>query len=195
MNSPNSPYPKHSLANKIAPIAREAFKDHELEQTLDSGLFRSWRCRRPTSWAYGFDVTTSPGWLFIGGDIDHLALKREADMIAWGRRCFDRPQIDLHYVSSKAPQSLNRTAFNSDLIRPALEDYLDVTDERASLITEAEDECGCSTSWYTFLEDNVLDPEDLLSVMDYSPDLLWPIFGLRKFFELLIASGYDWSKY
>lgn len=63
--------------------SEKTFAEHTIEQRLNQGLFRSWRCKRPNSWNYGFDVTTIPGSLIVTGDMGVMVFEREADMLPW----------------------------------------------------------------------------------------------------------------
>lgn len=81
----------------IRELSSEAFKDHTITERMRSGLFRSWRCQRPGSWNYGFDITTTPGYLIITGDLGCMIVSREADMLPWCRGAID----STHYFASK----------------------------------------------------------------------------------------------
>ena len=88
--------------------ANKAFADHVLTVRLDTeGPFRAYRCQKPDSWTYGFDVTFTPGWVTIAGDIGFLALSRCADMLPWLRGTVARDGcIDFRYVAEKAPHCI-----------------------------------------------------------------------------------------
>jgi hypothetical protein len=73
---------------------------HRMEVKLDRGLYRHLRFRRPGSWAYGFDITTWPGYLGFGGDAGEYVFCRAADMIGFFRQPEGRP-IDYRYWAEK----------------------------------------------------------------------------------------------
>lgn len=89
--------PVRERINHIAALAKDAFKDHQIEQQFDNGLWRSWRCRRAKSWAYGFDVVTGPGWIMLRGDLGTMCWERELDMVKWARGAIN----DLSYFAEK----------------------------------------------------------------------------------------------
>lgn len=91
--------PTDARIEKIFKMAREAFAKHQIEQRLGQGLWRSWRCRRPDDWAYGFDVTTGPGWLMIRGDLGAMMWERTEDMLPWCRSAIR----DINYLAEKVP--------------------------------------------------------------------------------------------
>ena len=91
-----------ALIQMHAQMAATAFKDHVVTLRLDVGMFRSWRCQKPGTWAYGFDVTTTPGYLILTGDIGEMILRRCDDMIAWTRSSIR----DAHYFAEKVPNSI-----------------------------------------------------------------------------------------
>lgn len=91
-----------SAIAKNEDLARKAFAEHECTMRLDQGMFRSWRCMKPKSWAYGFDVHTTPGHLIVTGDIGDLIVSRCEDMIDWSRGAVKDP----HYFAEKVPHSI-----------------------------------------------------------------------------------------
>lgn len=102
---------KHQLMADFAQRASEVFKDHVITQHLAQGMYRSWRCKKPGTWNYGFDVTTRPGWLFITGDIGDLIVTRANDMIAWARGAISDPQ----YFAEKVPHAMPTKEWSYDL--------------------------------------------------------------------------------
>lgn len=83
---------------QIRDLAREAFRDHQITKNVSQGLYRHWRCARPGSRMYCFNVITEPGRLIVTGDIGVLILCREKDMLPWLRGSIDSTD----YLSSKA---------------------------------------------------------------------------------------------
>ena len=93
--------------DQIHGIAVTAFAGHKIEQRLNQGMFRSWRCRRDGTWAYGFDVTTIPGTLVITGDIGELIVQRSEDMISWSSGSIH----SIDYFAEKVPRSMETGEF------------------------------------------------------------------------------------
>lgn len=61
-----------------------------MEIHQDDDLYRNLRFRKPDSWAYGFDITTWPGYLCFSGDMGCYVFARIPDMFAFFR---DQPHI------------------------------------------------------------------------------------------------------
>lgn len=78
-------------------LAAQAFAQHTITERLRVGLYRAWRCQRPGSWAYGFDITLIPGSLIVTGDLGDMIVSREEDMLPWCRRAVE----SLEYFSEK----------------------------------------------------------------------------------------------
>lgn len=91
--------------------SEQYFKDHVATVTCDHPECRSWRCQKPGTWCYGFNVTVRPGWIYLDGDIGFLALSRERDMIAWLRGAIRDPD----YMAQKVPQELVVQEYNREL--------------------------------------------------------------------------------
>src|SRR5690348_17164327 len=103
-----------------AEMAALAFAEHKLTERLNQGMFRSWRCCRPGSWTYGFDVTTTPGYLFVTGDIGDLIVGRTGDMIAWSRSAIG----SISYFAEKVPSSIDTKEWSSDRAREWIRDEI-----------------------------------------------------------------------
>lgn len=99
-----------ALIQRHAEMAASAFKDHVATLRLEVGMFRSWRCQKPGTWCYGFDVTTTPGHLFVTGDIGDLVVSRTEDMLAWARDAINSP----HYFAEKVPRSIETEEWSFD---------------------------------------------------------------------------------
>lgn len=59
--------------------------NHELTVLHEDGVYRHLRFRSPKSWAYGFDVTTWPGYLCYTGDMGCYVFRRLEDMLEFFR--------------------------------------------------------------------------------------------------------------
>lgn len=75
-------------------------REHELEVVREDGLYRHLRCRRPGTFAYGFDILTWPGWLAVTGDMGAVMFTRLPDMFEFFRGS-GRP--DFSYWAEKMP--------------------------------------------------------------------------------------------
>lgn len=168
------------------------FAEHRLTQELDDGLFRAWWCARPRSGTYSFRVVTAPGWLYLSGDIGHLALSRERDMLPWTRSVVTGESVDLCYLAEKTPRTLQTTEFNYEEAYEQLVAILDDSefdaDERGRLLRRARSASN-SYDWQSFCADyvNRYGADQVPESKDYSASLCWQVLGLRRFFELLDA--------
>ena len=106
----------------IAADARRAFKDHQLTIRFEHGEFSEYRCRRPNTWFYGFDVSFAPGRLSLNGDLGSITLIADYDMRAWLRTSIDEPE----YIAGKI-----RSAPDSGVYQYTEEAALDWLDDMA----------------------------------------------------------------
>lgn len=58
---------------------------HQLRIIREDGVYRHIRCRRPDTWAYGFDLITWPGFLAYTGDMGEFLFARVEDMFNFFR--------------------------------------------------------------------------------------------------------------
>lgn len=100
--------------------AAAAFSEHQITVRLDQGVFRSWRCCRPDSWTYGFDVTTTPGNLYVTGDIGDLIVSRTNDMIAWSRSAVE----SIGYFEEKVPNCIVTRVWDPDRAREWIDEQV-----------------------------------------------------------------------
>lgn len=170
---------------QIQTFAEKEFRDHVLTVRLDqSGPFRSYRCQRPGSWCYGFDVTFVPGWVYLSGDIGHLALSREVDMLPWLRGVLTRGTIDLRYVAEKSPQSITNRAWSEwgakRMLDRIFESY-EISDvdqaELRAMTTDQHD-------WGAFVIPKLLDLEvyefyEFGDASDWDSNYCWCVLGLK----------------
>lgn len=111
--NPKQPKPlsvSDAMLKRHADMAADAFKDHVVTERLNQGMFRSWRCARPNSGTYGFTVNTTPGYMFVTGDIGELMLCRTEDMVDWSRKSIGDPS----YFAEKVPPSIPTVEWSFD---------------------------------------------------------------------------------
>lgn len=182
---------QNNVTDQVARLAEKSLAEHQLEQRSTNGLFRSWRCMMPDSWNYGFDVTTTPGWIFLYGDIGHLALCRDEDMLPWVRGRFGGSSIDFRYIAEKSPQEIITRKWDQDAAIRQLDEHLadveiDDYEKRLEYMDSAracEDQCEWLDLCRDLCSDGVCDmPPD---GTDWAPGFLWCVFGLKRFIELL----------
>ena len=167
------------MTRDIEEMAGKAFAEHQITRRFDSELVRHYRCQKPGTWTYGFDVTFTPGWVFIHGDIGHLALNREADMLPWLRRLFECERIDFRYAAQKAPSCIKTREWTEEAAHRAIDNWLDGRErtydeqrELHDLVDEQWDEAVRIMS-----EDGPME----FDPRDWTPEFLWCLYGLRWF--------------
>lgn len=95
--------------------------EHAMTVLRDDGLYRHLRFRSPETWAYGFDIVTWPGYLYIGGDVEDYVFARTVDMFEFfaGDARDAGGTINPHYWSEKLKGSLLRSARGQEYTREA----------------------------------------------------------------------------
>lgn len=183
--------------------AETTFAEHKIEQRLNQGLFRSWRCKRPNSWNYGFDVTTIPGSLIVTGDIGLMVFEREADMIPWLQTGVRNNELD--YMAGKVPRDIKVREYCSEVAREEIVeigrrikpdsvpriftsstgrmDYKQVKERFKTMLgrdsdLDIHDEHSVKSTLY---ESGFVDGGDFPSLDDYTSGYLW-IFSALKWF-------------
>lgn len=165
--------------DQIHGIAVTAFAGHKIEQRLNQGMFRSWRCRRDGTWAYGFDVTTIPGTLVITGDIGELIVQRADDMIAWASGSVH----SIDYFAEKVPRSMQTGEFCVEVakeflseLRSDLRDTGDLDEETKDKIAElrnildGDEVADFQTELYL---SGLVDGCDMPNLKNYTSNFLW----------------------
>lgn len=96
--------------DQIAEMAKTNFAGHQIEVRLDHGLFRNWRCAKPDTGSYAFNISTEPGRLFVTGDVGCMIWEREPDMITWARQAIK----DIDYMAGKVPSEIKTRQWDVD---------------------------------------------------------------------------------
>ena len=181
---------------QVAEFATKAFERHVIIQNVSQGLYRHWRCSRPDSGMYAFNVITEPGRLIVTGDLGELILCRCPDMVEFVRSAIR----DLHYLSSKA-EGTPTHEWSDDVAR----DWVDaeVTEIHAEMeadeplseeskkkyavrlekyreVRESIDE-GEHSFDHALYESRLTDGCDWPRVRTYSCEFLWIVEALRWF--------------
>lgn len=179
---------KPSNVEQIFELSKETFKEHVITRNeLSSDIIRYWRFQKPGTWNYGFDVHTIPGWIFLSGDIGHLAISREADMLPWCMGVIAEPtnpsRIDYHYVASKVPHELQTKCWTEHAANKDLAHAIKLLDlprsERLNLPRRVDDETEWRDVQKQLYEDFHLD--EIPSGTEFAPGFVWCVLGLRAF--------------
>lgn len=159
--------------------AAEAFKDHVIEERLNNGMYRHWRCRRPGGdSAYWFDVTTTPGSIIVTGDIGELIVRRTEDMIAFCRGSIN----SIDYFAEKVPHSIPTDEFDMDVaeewideqIRNAADYCYDSDDlEKLEELKHGLDETSEGSFARDLWDSGLNDGGDFPNVRNYNSNFLW----------------------
>lgn len=103
-----------------AELAAKAFAEHKIRMRLNQGMFRSWRCQKPETWCYGFDITTTPGALLVTGDIGTLVVERTNDMISWASSAVR----SIDYFAQKVPHEIATEKFDIEVAKEWIGDEI-----------------------------------------------------------------------
>lgn len=188
--------------------SEKTFAEHAIEQRLDQGLFRSWRCKKPGTWSYGFDVTTTPGNLIVTGDLGVMVFEREADMLGWLRKSINDP----HYMAGNVQRDIKVREYCPEVAKEAIrecgrrikpddypsiylvpgpagrmtysqvkERFLETLGSQSDL--DIYDEHGTKTAMY---HSGFWDGGDFPTLEDYTSGYLW-IYSALKWFVSKVA--------
>jgi hypothetical protein len=189
------------VGDRVRSVVNQAKKDlseHQVTMRLNNGLWRSWRCQRPGSWVYGFDVTTGPGWIMVTGDMGTCVWERTADMIDWAEASIN----SLSYFAEKVPREIKIKEYDPDKAKAWL---------LGEIVDYFNDHCGSDdhggmddkqwTHWHRLLtlyrhedpsdqmefaqaihKSGVADGSDWPNFYNYTYHFLWIREGLKWFF-------------
>ena len=90
------------IRSMIREMAERNFAEHKIEVLRNDGFYRHFSCAKPGTKVYWFDIITFPMYLVIVGDIGHLILARDTDMLLWANRSVN----ELPYFAEKVVQSI-----------------------------------------------------------------------------------------
>lgn len=141
-------------------MAAQAFRDHQVEVRLSNGVYRVFRCGRPGSSICAFWVATTPGMLFVYGDVGELVVSRTYDMLAWAKSAIRDP----NYFAEKVPHCAIKTREWSyaKAIEWIDEEIADAQKERDSERDEDDDpdrmKCPKCGNLVLVLEDETFEP-------------------------------------
>lgn len=104
-----SPYESETVREQFERAYHSSYRMHEITRVIESpcGILKSYRCQRPSSWMYGFDVIINGATLVVTGDIGECMWKREMNMLDWFAKAFP----DLHYLAGKVPHAIKTREF------------------------------------------------------------------------------------
>lgn len=160
----------------------KALAEHVITERMRSGVYRSWRCQKPGTWTYGFDITTYPGTIVITGDIGDLIVQRVYDMLPWCRSSVN----DAQYFASKVPHAIQTKEFSDNELRRWIKDELkdkETKAEHKKILKEAVlhlDDSHGSEWWHERLYD-VWIGNDPPGWKDYTRNFLWCRDAIRWF--------------
>ena len=173
---------------QVEALARDAFARHTLAVRYAQGEFRGWRCQRPGSWSYGFDVGAEPGRIWVMGDIGCLVLERERDMVAWLSGAVRDPQ----YMAGKAVPEIETEEFDADCAERWVREHLDedhrLADRIAASGLTAQDLIDTARQqgeheFYRALYE--LGESDMPRCRNFTAGFLWQREALKTFLRLL----------
>lgn len=170
---------------EIAEMAVKSLKDHALTAEGDG----RWYCGKPGTGYYSFRVITSPGCVFMHGDLGEIALIcHDRDSLQWLKT-----STHMDYALGKASER-KREFLPSEAERALKDIYNDRDDNRRGIVDKIRD----SWEWYSG-EDDKFSPEmafriayrdatgdcEVPDCTDWDGSMIWQWHALRKFVELL----------
>lgn len=169
----------------IRELSDDSFKDHQITELSRNGVFRSWRCGRPSSGTYRFFITTYPGVIVVTGDIGDLIVERVYDMLPWCRDAVDSTE----YFAQKVPHAIPTKEFSLDVLRAWIAEML--VDEECNLLAggrellqEADEDAQSGEygeeHFYRELAD-IFDGADPPSWQAWNSNFLWCRDAIRWF--------------
>lgn len=183
---------EHDSVQKIRAAAEREFAKHQITELSRNGVFRTWKCATPGTWAHGFLITTIPGSLIVTGDLGELIVSRTYDMLPWARRAVR----DLHYFASKTSQNFKTREFSHDAFEDWKADTLSELRKNAydNPGTEAETHYDRFRESYEDFEAENYGHDELLREFQgwyddppdwccYSSAFLWIVEAVRWFVE------------
>lgn len=184
------------VVEEVVPRALSAFAEHEITKRVeaDEGV-RWYRCQKPGTWVYGFNVTFTPGSVFVTGDIGHLALSRQEDMLPWLRGTImrdDPVRMSWGYIAEKVKLEIPTREWSEDAARRAAMEVLSECshDLEGGEVTDLLrfDERG---TWEHEIVPKLfeIDPDFWeRDVEDFRPRFVYQVMALRRFVELYDAA-------
>ena len=172
----------NGIESKIRGMSDNAFANHVITERMRQGVFRMWRCQKPGTWVYGFDITTIPGSLIITGDLGGMIVSRHYDMLPWCRGSVDSTD----YFAGMVSGDFKTTEFSRDKLRMWIEERLGEMDEDDELyekmdhIHQWEMENNGEDWFYRELEEawDISNPPDW---RDWTPGFIWKRDAIRWF--------------
>ncbi len=174
--------------------------EHRITIEHDDGLFRHVTFMRPKTFAYGFHLTTWPGYLCISGDMGTFSFYRLTDMFEFFRH--DKPKslgdrwfINPGYWAEKCV-SIDRNSpieqYSADVFRERINEYLDEAEASPQLrnavkmlvLSRADDEHEAMTAAINFRSKHGKDGEFTFSdawewsMEDYTHGFLWCLYAI-----------------
>lgn len=186
--------------NRIFETAEHIFASHEiLERNVllasESVKFCRYVVGRPGTRVYRFTLSFLPGWVFLTGDVGHLAASRVFDMQSFCRDQLAGDYCNLDYFGEKVPKEIALKEFTSEAAMEGFEDWLanaidggvvDDDHNTKELAAEARRATETEFEWSAFLWDkgDIFDC-DYPNYQDWTAGYIWQVAGIRRFFELV----------
>lgn len=176
---------------EVAERAARELKDHKITVLLNQGLHRHYRCRKPTSSTYWFDIITWPGCLCIRGDMGCFVFARLDDMLEFFS---DGTLRDIRYCAEKLQSSRDAAEeWCPEILQEYLEDEIrdaergeDRNRVRAQVEEVRDALVEYETEWQAavaIVESGLCEGCDLPSLKTWKIDFLWCLNAIGWFLE------------
>lgn len=123
---------------QIAANAAKAFADHVVTVEHEHGLYRHYRCAKPGTGIYAFQIVTFPGRLIVSGDIGNVGWSRCPDMIEWAAGAVE----SIGYFAEKVWGSIPTKEWSEEAAEEVIEEkYKNIVEDVAGFDAKEAAEC------------------------------------------------------
>jgi hypothetical protein len=160
--------------------------EHVIEQRHSAGLYRHWRCGKPSSSDMSFHIVTWPGSLCYTGDMGDYLFRRTDDMVAFMRSACR----DYYYAAEKCIASCDDgiREFSSECFDKEMKEVLEENPDNREKILEIRLhhdtwDGDANETIKAMHESGIWDGCDMPSCEDYAYRFLWCLHAIKWFCE------------
>lgn len=175
--------PQEKIRDQIERLASKAFAEHVIHSELNQGVYRHFRCAKPGTGIYAFNITTFPGRLVVTGDVGTLVVERLDDMFEWAPSAVE----SIDYFAEKVSREIETKRYDPDLAFEFLAEQQvaeGTESELARIASELEDYTHDQSLFLSKLhETEILYGCDTPELDNWTPSFLWCREAVRWFFR------------
>lgn len=166
---------KQAAQDEISNLAASAFAGHFLESRGEN----EWRCSKPGTGIYAFNVIVRPGLVVFFGDVGDWILRHsDQDSLGWLRGAVKSPDYLLEKVKNSKEHfyAADALAWLKEQEEPVLLEQLNTQHIHGELSPH---------SWGEALIEAGFDSDCCSIGVDHAPQMFWLVESLKKFVSLL----------